>query len=94
MNNDDNFRELIRLKNTIGEIGIELDKAHYILQDIVEDYIDNDRYQTKREQILFLLYERPRAAAKGHILTDIFSRIQNIVAEAEKEQTDTPQPTV
>lgn len=90
MNNDDNFRELIRLKNTIGEIGIELDKAHYILQDIIEDYFDNIK-PTQKEQAVFLAYEKPRAAAKSYILNDILCRIQTVLSEVSENATEPDQ---
>ena len=86
-NADDSFRELIRQKNAIGEIEMELDKARYILQDIIEDYLDAE-HPTQKEQVFFLLYEKPRALAKGYILEDILCRIQTILTEAEKAPTN------
>lgn len=85
-NADDSFRELIRLKNAIGEIEIELDKAHYILQDIIEDYFDNIQ-PTPKEQTAFLVYEKPRAAAKSYILNDILYRIQTVLSEVSENAT-------
>lgn len=90
MNNDDNFRELIRLKDAIGEIREELEKAHYILQDVVEDYLDTV-CPTEKEQAARFLYEWPRARAKGYILTDILCRVQTVLAEVDENATEQDQ---
>lgn len=86
-NADDSFRDLIQLQDAIGEISEEVEKARYILQDLVEDFLDTVCTTPKKQAERFL-YEWPRARAKGHILTDIFFRIQTILTEAEKAPTN------
>jgi len=87
MNTDNKTTELLHLQNAIGEISIEIEKARYILQDIVEDYLEAVR-PTKKQQAEQLLYDRPRASAKGQILTDILYKIHVILAEVDEDAAD------